>query len=327
MSSPGTNTDSACEWDSGTKSVLVSIGTHSLHLYARGPIRKPGEPAVLIITGLAISVTSWEAVQRQLSSFIRVFSYDRSGYGNSDISPSPPTATTIAKELNLLLTTSGIQGPFIIIAHSWAGVLSREFLAIPSRDKDIAGIVFVDANQENTLEVLDWRVLAESPVLKCVDWTGVLELEKLQRLQPSEWKILQDIEASEKHQTRAALEYGYYPKSFPVLKSKSQLQQNPPLLGDSPIFILKGDNGRDFKKLYDAGVKMGNGSETERAEFESIWKDWDVKDRELQMGNAGLSTTCKFVEVPGTGHNVQFRSPEAIVEGVRWVMEQIEKRG
>lgn len=317
-------TDQHDDWNIGQKAAAVNIGSHNLFLYARGTDRKPGDPAVIIMQGLGSSITGWEAVQQHLSLFIRVFSYDRTGYGQSDISTETPSSTQIAHELDLLLQHAHIPPPFILVAHSWAGILSRELLAL--RAADVAGIVFVEANQEHTLEILDWRILSNSPVLQNVDRLTATVLLQSQKLTAAEWKIYQDTEATEKHQKQAALEFEQYQASFPVLAAKAQLQQVPLLLADRPVCAIRGDNGKDFQKLYEAGVALGNGNETERAAFRKMVEGWNTRDRELQKGNLGLTDIRlrHYFEVPNSGHNVQLTSPDSIVAGVNWVLETLE---
>jgi len=46
----------AIDWDTGEQSGLVSIGDHELCLYSYGPDRKPGQPVVICIPGLASSI-------------------------------------------------------------------------------------------------------------------------------------------------------------------------------------------------------------------------------------------------------------------------------
>jgi len=310
------------DWNTDTGSELVDIGTHKLHIACLGPPRKLGDPAVLIVPGLGSSITGWAAVRRQLAQVIRVYSYDRTGYGESDTGIEAPSSIMIAHELDLLLRKAQISPPLIVVAHSWGGILSREFLAL--RSGDVAGMVFVEANQEHTLDILDWRLLANSPVLTGVDRDKVHNIENLHKLNKEEWEIYQTTEASDKHQKQAALEYEQYPKSFPVLEAKSQLEQQPPILRSRPVCVIKGDNGRDFQKLFQAGIEKGNGSESERVAFEDVLTTWDVKDQALQRGNLKLSSRQKYFEVPFSGHNLQLTAPDAVVSGVKWVIENIE---
>ena len=324
LKDPGgrTMTEPSIDWNTGERSEFVDIGTHRLRLTALGCSRNPCDPAVLIIPGLGSSITSWAAVRRQLAQFIRVYSYDRSGYGESDLSTETPTSTTIAYELDLLLRKARVAPPFIVVAHSWGGILSREFLAV--RPDYVTGMVFVEANQEQTLARLDWRLLANSPILTGVDRAKVLKTDSSHKLTVEEWEVYQAAEATEKHQKQAALEYEQYPHSFPVLAAKSQLKRDPPILGSRPVCVIKGDNGRDFQELFRAGIEIGNGNESERAAFKDILSTWDENDQALQMGNLKLSSRQNYFQVPLSGHHLQLTAPDGIVRGVKWVVENIK---
>ncbi|KAF3405131.1 Uncharacterized protein DPV78_003011 [Talaromyces pinophilus] len=307
-------------WDTGEKSGHVSISTHKLWLSVHGPDRNAGEPLVIIIPGLANNTTSWAAVRRGIATFARVLQYERSGYGKSDVSSEKPTATTIAKDLSLLLRSANLQPPYVVVAHSWGGILSREFLAL--HPGDVIGMVFIEANQERTLEVLDWRQLAQSSLLAGVNGLDATGISRDHKLTDEEWRIYQDTQNTESHQRQAALEIAEYANSFPTLKEKSQLHRRPPFLGGHPVCVIKGNNKADFEKLLKAGLARGNGDSAKKAVFEEILSTWDEKDEFLQFEILSLSSCTGYIETKNSGHNVQLSEPDIIVEGVNWVLSQ-----
>ncbi|EEA26900.1 hypothetical protein TMatcc_004816 [Talaromyces marneffei ATCC 18224] len=314
------DSDQPVDWNTGEKSGRVSIGSHKLWLSVHGPDRKAGEPLVIIIPGLANNSTSWAAVRRGIATFARVLQYERSGYGESDVSTEKPTATTIAKELSLLLKSANIHPPYVVIAHSWGGILSREFLAL--HPKDIIGMVFVEANQERTLEVLDWRQLALSSLLAGVNGPDATGISRNHMLTDEEWRIYQDTQNTESHQRQAALEIAEYANTFPVLKAKSQLHRQPPFLGDHPVCVIKGNNKADFEKLLKAGLARGNGDSAKQAAFEEILSTWDEKDESLQSETLSLSSKTRYTETKNSGHNIQLSEPDLIISSVNWVLSQ-----
>src|SRR4051812_8390113 len=113
-------TNHKINWNTGSPSSLISIGTHSLHLSTSGPPRTPNTPLILLMPGHGSTTTEWSAVKRLITPFARWLEYDRSGLGRSESHPSPPTpyiinATSIAAELDILLRNAGVEGPFIIV--------------------------------------------------------------------------------------------------------------------------------------------------------------------------------------------------------------------
>jgi len=127
-------------WNTDNISGLVSIGTHSLFLSASGPPRtSSSSPAVIIEAGGGSNQIPYPALQRLLTPFSRVYTYDRSGFGLSQSSPLIRNASSMASELASLLDSASIPGPYILIAHSYGGIISREILAL--RDRDVKGMV------------------------------------------------------------------------------------------------------------------------------------------------------------------------------------------
>jgi pimeloyl-ACP methyl ester carboxylesterase len=64
---------------------LHQVNGHSLHLYPKGN----GSPTVLLEAGGASWSLDWHLVQEQVASFTSVCSYDRAGFGWTDLGPSP----------------------------------------------------------------------------------------------------------------------------------------------------------------------------------------------------------------------------------------------
>ena len=117
---------------------LVDIGGHRLHLYATGL----AAPAVVFDAALGGSSISWTYVQREVATFARAITYDRAGFGWSDQGPLPRTAGRIASELRALLHAAGERPPYVLVGHSFGGLVMRIF-AQHYRD-ETAGLVLVD---------------------------------------------------------------------------------------------------------------------------------------------------------------------------------------
>lgn len=295
---------------------LVSIGTHRLHLKVSGPVRPANAPVAVILQGLSANVSSWAAVSRLLSPHIRTYTYSRSGFAPSEPSSRPPTSGNIALELELLLRAAGVEPPYILVAHSWGGVLARGFIA-RWKQEDIVGVVFVEANQKRTLEVLDWRPFNLWCGAAGVDFMKVLELEKKRKLSDQEWGALLRDMRDERNKKQGEKEWNEYEGSFEDLKKKI----GPPVL-KYPISIVKGQNGRALKKLYTAVIEGGYGTGEDRQKHEEFLRTFDEKDFELQSELRKLSSNSRLVVAENSGHDVQLTDPEVIVEEVRWILEQ-----
>lgn len=117
---------------------LVPVGAHRLHVRCDGA----GAPTVILDAGIAASSLSWSRVQRQLAPLTRVCSYDRAGLAWSETSGSTRTMPAMVGELRALVDRVGGDPPFVLVGHSFGGMVVRAFARAYPRE--VAGIVLVD---------------------------------------------------------------------------------------------------------------------------------------------------------------------------------------
>lgn len=117
---------------------LIQAGAHRLHVHEMGD----GNPAVILESGISATSVNWRRVQTGIAGFTRVASYDRAGLGWSDAARTPRTAVQIVEELHQMLGAAKIPGPYILVGHSFGGVVVRLYAA--RYPGDVAGIVLVD---------------------------------------------------------------------------------------------------------------------------------------------------------------------------------------
>jgi len=118
---------------------LVRVDNRLMHIHPTGE----GTPTVLFESGMGASCLSWTLVQPAVAKFSRAVSYDRAGHGWSDPVQEPRTARQIAQELRALLNVADVPGPYVLVAHSFGGYVSRAF-AHQYRD-EVVGMVLVDS--------------------------------------------------------------------------------------------------------------------------------------------------------------------------------------
>ena len=106
-----------------------------------------GSPAVLFEAGMGDGCEIWSSIQNKISLVTTTFSYDRAGIGKSDVSVIPRTCLDIVEDLSKLLAKVSVKPPFILVGHSFGGLVARLFASIyPDL---IAGMVLVDAAPEH----------------------------------------------------------------------------------------------------------------------------------------------------------------------------------
>jgi pimeloyl-ACP methyl ester carboxylesterase len=132
----------------------ADIGGYSLAYQCQGV----GRPTVILEAGYTASGvdTFGTTILPALARTTRVCTYDRAGDGTSDQRPAdvrPLTGATQAHELAALLRVLHVDGPYVMVGHSYGGVVSREFAA--AYPHEVAGMVLVDASSEPEIPVYD----------------------------------------------------------------------------------------------------------------------------------------------------------------------------
>src|SRR6185312_523706 len=128
---------------------LIDVGGHRLHLYEKG-----SGACVVLESGISASSLNWRAVQNEAARFARVCSYDRSGLGWSDLCDQPCTPIALAVQLHALLQAAHVPAPYILVGHSFGGLIVRAF-ATEFRNES-AGLVLVDP-----LDPAEWTPTTE----------------------------------------------------------------------------------------------------------------------------------------------------------------------
>jgi pimeloyl-ACP methyl ester carboxylesterase len=119
--------------------VDIGDGRH-MNLYCIGN----GSPTVIFDSGLGVGsgTLPWNHVQPYVAQFTRACAYDRAGYGFSDPGPLPRTSDAVVSDLHALLARAGIRPPYVLVAHSIAGLY--EPLFADRYPAEVAGMVLVD---------------------------------------------------------------------------------------------------------------------------------------------------------------------------------------
>ncbi len=117
---------------------MIGVGGRRLHLNETGE----DGPIVILEAGIAATSLSWALVQPRIAEFARVVSYDRAGLGWSDASGLACTPSQLARDLHAALAAGQIPPPYILVAHSFGGLVARRFAA--DYPELTSGLVLVD---------------------------------------------------------------------------------------------------------------------------------------------------------------------------------------
>ena len=118
---------------------FVHVGGRAMRYECAGS----GAPTVVLDAGSPGGTESWRWVQPELARFTRVCSYDRLGNGASARpAAGRRTPRMQADELHELLRHARIPGPYVVVGHSWGGLIAQIYThAYPA---EVAGAVLLD---------------------------------------------------------------------------------------------------------------------------------------------------------------------------------------
>ncbi|MGH9605200.1 MAG: alpha/beta hydrolase [Terracidiphilus sp.] len=119
------------------RSVTLGNGS-SLYLLEEGS----GDPTVLFEAGFAATNLNWRHIQQAVARFTGTASYDRCGLGWSSPSRTSRVPANIAVELHELLERAGIAPPYILVGHSFGGLVMRRYALL--YPEEVSGVVLVD---------------------------------------------------------------------------------------------------------------------------------------------------------------------------------------
>ncbi|HLJ51411.1 MAG TPA: alpha/beta hydrolase [Bryobacteraceae bacterium] len=117
---------------------LVRVGPHRMHLLEMGQ----GSPTVVLEAGISATCVNWRRVQTEIAKFAHVVSYDRAGLGWSDRARTSRTVSQVADELQDMLRAAAVPGPYVLVGHSFGGLVVRLYAA--RHPDEVLGVVLVD---------------------------------------------------------------------------------------------------------------------------------------------------------------------------------------
>ncbi|KAH7257905.1 hypothetical protein BKA59DRAFT_471268 [Fusarium tricinctum] len=303
-----------------SSTTLVDLGSYELEMTIRGPPRRAHNPIVVIIPDIGSSVKEWTAVTQGLAESTSVLNYERAGYGKSEAAPQSDSrsAREIAVELHTLLKTAKVAPPYIMICHSYGGIILKEFINLRNMAQ-FKGFVFVNANTGDTpMTLLGPHVQALQQEVNTLE----LCYGERHRLSESEWDTLSKEEVCPEHQAAAAREIaGYHAQQDDHYNSKqSGFEKHE--LGRVPLVVLHADSAVDLGKIYTEGLRLGNGADADRAAIRQSIQELNESEGKVQRMLLELSERSKFQHVGDSGPRIHLTAPESVVDAVIWILMQ-----
>jgi pimeloyl-ACP methyl ester carboxylesterase len=279
-----------------------------------------GNPPIIIEPALGTPSVEWWSIQEELSKTTQVLTYDRAGYGWSEYTPQARTSGNIALELNALLTSLGIEGPFILLGHSQGGLYLNHFARLfPEK---VAGAVFLDPlspsdnrfRKELAPPIYKNSRVDKSRALKiysALAWMGLLRFLKRPLIKAPPFHYYRDMPSDRiailwQHLLLPKL-YSTALQEYRIARNDRQVEllavagQFPPV----PVSVLY----HSPRVIVDEIVQYGRLRREEAEKVEELWE-------ELVREYLTLSPKSRWIEAEGSGHFIHLQSPDLVVRTV-----------
>ena len=267
----------------------IEIEEHRLHIECSGQ----GAPTVILDAGLGGTALEWVFVIERLQAQTQICTYDRAGYGGSDLGPLPRTSARIAHELAQLLVRARIAPPYVLVGHSFGGynmqMFARRYPGLT------AALVLLDASHPDQVErfaapplnmvtapssragIVQFRELPQ-PILALPPLQRQLALERAAR-----WKTRRTVSA----------------ELLSFRDSAAEVRAAPPL-GALPLVVIS--RGRSDEEAT-----------PKRVLFEQIWL-------ELQTDLAANSSASAHLLARNSGHHIHLEQPDLVAFAIGLVV-------
>jgi pimeloyl-ACP methyl ester carboxylesterase len=282
---------------SGDFAGLVDIGGgRKMYLECRGS----GSPTVVLIAGLKGSAEDWNIAEKQaptvfaeVAKFTRVCAYDRPGTpvgekpSRSDPVRQPTTAQDAASDLHALLSAAKEPIPYVMVGHSYGGMVARLYAS--TYPDDVSGLVLVDALTEGLQEAEtpeQWavqRVLMEGDISK-----SVALYPDLERIDPD--------------------------RSFDQIRAAPQLR---------PLFLIVLSADRPWGPQIPSMIAEGKLAANVPTDFGHVT---DAAQKEAQEKLAQLVPNAKHITHTNSGHEIHKEQPQLVIDSIREVVDAARSR-
>ena len=280
--------------ETGNFAGLVDIGSgRKMYLKCRGT----GSPTVLLVSGLRASADDWDisdkskpTVFAEVGKYTHVCAWDRPGTpvgekpSRSEPVQQPTTAKDAVADLHALLSAAGEAGPYVLVGHSYGGLIVRLYASI--YPKEVCGLVLVDALSE-----------------------GLQDAETREQ-----WAIQRKLIEGDVHES-----VGLYPalERIDVDRSFDQIRAAPPLRS-IPLVVLSAD--RPWGPQVPPMIAAGKLSADIPPDFGYVT---DAAQKKAQQRLAKLVPNEKHITNTNSGHEIHKEQPQLVINAIRHVVEAV----
>ncbi len=278
---------------------LIDIGGYGLYaedktISTASPSSSISSQSVTVVfdSGMGDELSVWREVIQQLSSNVRVITYDRAGLGWSDESPLTRESSSIVEELHKLIIKLKVKGPIILVGHSFGGINIQQYVL--SYPDDIAGLVLIDSAHEEQIIKMPSNNALQKYIYKFGMWAAPLGIPRLY-LSNSD-PLSKAKKSTVKHQYTSLDEAAMFESSL------KRLEESNPDFGDLPLTVI---------------ARKKPSSQTEKS------KQSDYTWALLQEDIASRSTNATLIFSGQKQHSIHRYQPDIVANAIGDMVERL----
>lgn len=288
---------------------VIKVNGNCLHYQVMGE----GHPTVVVDSGQGATHLDWQLVQPEVAKFTRIVTYDRSGYGWSDLNSEARTAEQIIHELRQLLKEAGIAPPYVLVGMSLSGLFSRLFAY--HHPVEVAGMILVDVAHERMYERLPSAMVKLN---ERFDWLAIHVLPMMARI--GLFRLLVTVD-------RLPLAAGLFQKlpsaMQPAAKAIYAQSQFWKALGQEsaafPVSIKQVEQARSTKPFPEIPLVVLSSGRSDFGGTQYLLQTM----QELHAELANESPQGEHIIAHRSGHVIQLDDPELVIDTIRQVVEKV----
>jgi len=271
----------------------ADIGSRKLHVTVTGH----GSPTIILEAGMGGCSLDWALVAPALSEKANVIAYDRAGFGWSSEVLDVPTCSTYVDDLRSLLRTLGAAPPYLLVGHSYGGMIMRLFAS--RYPEEVSGLVLVDATHESrylpeqTTAGQRQQLFSHRSQYRLGYMLAPLGIPRMMKQHIGSKRLPE-------HWLATVRALGYRPNAYKAVyaellstaESALQLKAAEPLKPDLPVIVLS------------AGKQN---------------EEWQQGQRKL----AYLTSRTNQIIVEDSWHSIHIHRPDAVIHAINSLLDQI----
>jgi pimeloyl-ACP methyl ester carboxylesterase len=241
------------------RGTMVKVQKHRLltNVTGQGPV------TVVLDSDINTPMQQWNKLRDSISNEVKVFTYERAGYGWSEASSDKGDIDQAVKDLRSALKKTAAS-PFILVGHGYGGLVMSRFAK--EYPEEVIGVILIDSINEKELgsEVFLNKVdneIKKVKLMKYGSYIGVTRLLDKLNILKSDENLLNNIPEESKELFRAMRvtnkQNDAVYNELNMLKTYKDNVQVPGLLGDKSLIVVTTTKDLSSEEVKNTKIDYG----------------------------------------------------------------------